>query len=179
MKKIFTLALAAVVSFTAVDKASAQDKGWWLGGTVAYAHDNTAGIKTDWLSIAPEAGYDFNKKWSVGVAVSYDYIKEKTESDKGSGDIFTVSPYARYTFCRAGILSVFVDGGVGFAFGDSDGFKAGLTPGLSVKITERVSFLTHIGFIGYRKDHFNGGNGESYGLKLSSSDLKFGFYYKF
>jgi hypothetical protein len=112
----------------------------------------------------------------VGVALGYEYLKVK---DGGSANVFTASPYARYKYYNKGILSLFLDGGVGFACCDHEGFQAGITPGLSVKINEHFSFLTQVGFLGYRKDYFNGGSGEAFGLKLSSSDLKFGFYYKF
>ena len=176
MKKIIIVLLAAAASFTAANKASAQEKGLWIGGKLGYWHDKTEGVKTDSFSIAPEAGYDFNKRWSVGVALGYEYLKVK---DGGSANVFTASPYARYKYYNKGILSLFLDGGVGFACCDHEGFQAGITPGLSVKINEHFSFLTQVGFLGYRKDYFNGGSGEAFGLKLSSSDLKFGFYYKF
>ena len=162
MKKIIIVLLAAAASFTAANKASAQEKGLWIGGKLGYWHDKTEGVKTDSFSIAPEAGYE--------------YLKVK---DGGSANVFTASPYARYKYYNKGILSLFLDGGVGFACCDHEGFQAGITPGLSVKINEHFSFLTQVGFLGYRKDYFNGGSGEAFGLKLSSSDLKFGFYYKF
>ena len=163
MKKIIIVLLAAAASFTAANKASAQEKGLWIGGKLGYWHDKTEGVKTDSFSIAPEAGYDFNKRWSVGVALGYEYLKVK---DGGSANVFTASPYARYKYYNKGILSLFLDGGVGFACCDHEGFQAGITPGLSVKINEHFSFLTQVGFLGYRKDYFNGGSGEAFGLKL-------------
>lgn len=77
MKKIIIVLLAAAASFTAANKASAQEKGLWIGGKLGYWHDKTEGVKTDSFSIAPEAGYDFNKRWSVGVALGYEYLKVK------------------------------------------------------------------------------------------------------
>ena len=112
MKKIIIVLLAAAASFTAANKASAQEKGLWIGGKLGYWHDKTEGVKTDSFSIAPEAGYDFNKRWSVGVALGYEYLKVK---DGGSANVFTASPYARYKYYNKGILSLFLDGGVGFA----------------------------------------------------------------
>ena len=110
MKKIIIVLLAAAASFTAANKASAQEKGLWIGGKLGYWHDKTEGVKTDSFSIAPEAGYDFNKRWSVGVALGYEYLKVK---DGGSANVFTASPYARYKYYNKGILSLFLDGGVG------------------------------------------------------------------
>lgn len=97
MKKIIIVLLAAAASFTAANKASAQEKGLWIGGKLGYWHDKTEGVKTDSFSIAPEAGYDFNKRWSVGVALGYEYLKVK---DGGSANVFTASPYARYKYYR-------------------------------------------------------------------------------
>ena len=125
MKKIIIVLLAAAASFTAANKASAQEKGLWIGGKLGYWHDKTEGVTTDSFSIAPEAGYDFNKRWSVGVALGYEYLKVK---DGGSANVFTASPYARYKYYNKGILSLFLDGGVGFACCDHEGFQAGITP---------------------------------------------------
>ncbi|MFQ8746726.1 MAG: outer membrane beta-barrel protein [Alistipes finegoldii] len=136
MKKIIIVLLAAAASFTAADKASAQEKGLWIGGKLGYWHDKTEVVTTDSFSITPEAGYDFNKRWSVGVALGYEYLKVK---DGGSANVFTASPYARYKYYNKGILSLFLDGGVGFACCDHEGFQAGITPGLSVKINEHFS----------------------------------------
>ena len=69
MKKIIIVLLAAAASFTAANKASAQEKGLWIGGKLGYWHDKTEGVKTDSFSIAPEAGYDFNKRWSCNVYI--------------------------------------------------------------------------------------------------------------
>ena len=55
MKKIIIVLLAAAASFTAANKASAQEKGLWIGGKLGYWHDKTEGVKTDSFSIAPEA----------------------------------------------------------------------------------------------------------------------------
>jgi hypothetical protein len=41
MKKIIIVLLAAAASFTAANKASAQEKGLWIGGKLGYWHDKT------------------------------------------------------------------------------------------------------------------------------------------
>ena len=125
MKKIMMVLLAAVVCFTAAGNASAQDKGLWIGGKLGYWHDKTKGVKTDSFSIAPEVGYDFNQRWSVGVALGFEYLKVK---DGDSYNVFTASPYARYKYYNKGILSLFLDGGVGFACGDYEDSRPALHP---------------------------------------------------
>ena len=103
MKKIIIVLLAAAASFTAADKASAQEKGLWIGGKLGYWHDKTEGVTTDSFSIAPEAGYDFNKRWSVGMALGYEYLKVK---DGGSANVFTASPYARYKYYNLSLIHI-------------------------------------------------------------------------
>ncbi len=58
MKKILIMAMFAM-AFTSIQTASAQ--GWWIGGKLGYWHDKSGDTKTNTFSIAPEAGYDFNK----------------------------------------------------------------------------------------------------------------------
>lgn len=53
MKKIIIVLLAAAASFTAADKASAQEKGLWIGGKLGYWHDKTEVVTTDSFSITP------------------------------------------------------------------------------------------------------------------------------
>jgi len=174
MKRFFALALAAMM-LSAAGSASAQekktvdaaDKGWWIGGQISYWYND--GVNT--YAITPEVGYDFNNRWAIGASVGL----------VGLDDIrvFEFAPYARWKFYRTGCLTLFLDGGIGAVFGDMEGFKVGFQPGLSVKINKHFSFLTHIGFLGYCNEFYNGGEGDGFGLRFSSSDLKIGFYYTF
>ena len=172
-----TLALAAGMVFTT--EALAQKKqelnGWWLGGSVGYWHDKEDGLKVNSFAIAPEVGYDFNDRWSLAGVIGYAYEK----AGDVSADIFVIEPYARYKFVRQDRFCLFVDGGFGFAMGDADGFKIGLTPGVSYRVSEHFSLLASSGFLGYKKDHYNNGSGKGFGFDLSSQNLKFGFIYAF
>ena len=66
-------------------------------------------------------------------------------------------------------------------------WQIGITPGLSVDLNRRVSFITHFGFLGYRdSDAKNGGIGvtnvlgeDGFGFNLDASTLQFGFVYNF
>lgn len=179
MKKFFVLTVIILIGLFVVNTAKAQNSGWWLGGKVGYWHDKADnGSKTDHFSIAPEFGYDFNARWSLGASLGYEALNTKLNGDKDNNNVFIIAPYARYKYYNSGILTLFVDGGFGIAAGDADGFQIGVSPGLAVKITDRFSFLTSVGYLGYKKDHFNNG-GEGFGLSLASSDLKFGFFYSF
>lgn len=179
MKKFFVLLALIVVGLFVANTAKAQNSGWWIGGKVGYWHDKADnGVKSDHFFVSPEFGYDFNAKWSLGTSIGYESISAKLNGEKDDNNAFIIAPYARYKYFNSGILTLFVDGGFGIAAGDAEGFQIGVSPGLAVKITDRFSFLSSIGYLGYKKDHFNGG-GEGFGLSLASSELKFGFFYSF
>lgn len=171
------LALAAGMAFTT--EASAQKKqelnGWWLGGRVSYWHDKVNSVKSNSFAIAPEVGYDFDDRWSLAGVIGYNYDK----AGSASTNVFVIEPYARYKFVRQDRFSLFVDGGFGFAVGDADGFKIGLTPGMSYRVSDHFSLLASTGFLGYKKDYYNNGGGKGFGFDLSSQNLKFGFIYAF
>lgn len=174
MKKLLTLSLAAVLLLTAGTAAAQEktapapkDKGWWIGGQIGYWYND--GENT--YAIAPEVGYDFNNRWAIGTSIGF----------AGADDaiVFELAPYARWKYYTTGRLTLFLDGGLGVVCGDMSGFQIGFQPGLSIKINDRFKFLAHAGFLGYCNEFYNGGWGDGFGLRFSSSDLKFGFYYMF
>ena len=174
MKKIIFLLLVFAASFASAPKVSAQDSGWWLGGRIGYWHNKLDGVSSNSFALAPEFGYDINSKWSVAGVLGFDYAKVGGTS----ANVFVIEPYARYKYFNKGSFTLFVDGGLGVAVGDSDGVKVGFTPGVAFKISDRFSLLTTIGFLGYKHNYYNGG-GDGFGFDLKSSDLRFGFFYAF
>lgn len=174
MKKLVVTASIFLASISVANMACAQNSGWWVGGKIGYWHDKENGVSSNSISVAPELGYDFNSKWSAGVAFGLDY--NKVESVKTN--VFILEPYARYKYFSKKAFTLFVDGGLGVACGDSDGFKIGLAPGMAIKVSDHFSLLASVGFLGYKNDYYNGG-GNGFGFNLKSSDLKFGFFYSF
>lgn len=62
-----------------------------------------------------------------------------------SAHAMTLNPYLRYVYFSHSILSLYMDGTVGFAnehikghSGNAFGLEAGLKPGISVRITDRA-----------------------------------------
>lgn len=184
MKKIFALAIIALSTLV----ASAE--GTYIGGNVGYWHSGAN--NTNHLTILPEFGYNFSKTWAIGTTVGYDYIHFCGE--KTSGHMFQVAPYARFSYFRSSndLVQLFVDGGVGFGAGwtsyeDEDSktaciWNVGLRPGIAINLSEKFSFVTHIGFLGYKGAN-NAAKSVGYynegGLKLDTNDLTIGFYYNF
>ena len=102
-------------------------------------------------------------------------------------DVFSINPYARYTFVKFEKVNLFVDGGVGYTHtkaGDAKNnqFAIGLMPGVAVNLNEKLSFVAHVGFLGYKydKDDYEGAKAaNTFGLDLDGTNLSFGLYYNF
>lgn len=73
--------------------------------------------------------------------------------------------------------------GMGFStskpkHGDSvNGFEIGLKPGLAIKLNDSFSFITKVGFVGYRDDYFRGADG--FGVTLDGENISIGIDYEF
>lgn len=144
----------------------------WRKSRILY--NNKSDISSSNFTIAPEIGYDINSKWSVAGAIGFEYASIESRN----ASVFVIEPYARYKYFNKGSFSLFVDGGIGIAMGDDNGFKIGVMPGLAYKVSERFSLLASFGFLGYKNDYYNNG-GDGFGFSFKSSDLRFGMYYSF
>ena len=185
MKKFI---LSVMVSFVAL-VASAQV---YVGGSFTFAHDGEYEFNV--FEIAPEVGYSFNDMWGIGGAIGFTHVNPVGGVNTNT---FYINPYARFTYFRKGILSLFLDGSLGFStskykdHGDADnGVKIGIEPGVAVNVTEHFGFVAKYGFLGYR-DKYTGAvyrsslnntlvyTDSASGIDFSPSSLSFGFYYTF
>ena len=127
--------------------------------------------------IAPEIGYKLNEKWTVGTSVRLESV-EKGYSNETS---YAIAPYVRYHIVKMGAITLFSDAALGFAMVEPDGgngateWYAGIRPGLSIGINNRFSFVTHVGFIGY-KDSSEINGDKSFSLNWSGTNISVGFY---
>ncbi len=150
MKKLL---LSAIIAISAVFSANAQ---FWAGGSFSLnSYDKSVSV-----GIAPEVGYTFNGgPWSVGALLDLDFAEGRT----GIG----LSPYARYTFWKSGIASLFVDGIVGLnytTYGKSRYDSA------DVYIEEAVVEISGDYYPVYGGTHFTFGLAARPGLAISLSD---------
>lgn len=187
MKKLILSMLLAVMGIT----ASAQ---FYAGGSVNLSR-NWEDNKSH-FSIQPEVGYNISDKWAAGLGIGYAH--HYANSIKVNA--FEINPYARYTACKFGALSFFVDGGLDFVtfkakVGDgpsSDAYNAwqvGLKPGLKVSLCKNIDFIAHMGFLGYRdNDDFDANAGienpvkygdKGFKFSCSTEDLSFGVLFNF
>ena len=183
MKKIFAIALVAMMTMT----ANAQV---YVGGGVGLLTSSYDGNSETYFSILPEIGYNINEDWAVGIAVGYGEAKSKvnvagvkvTEKVK----TFQIAPYARYTFAKFDKVNLFVDGSVGykhenFAGVKTNTFAVGFKPGVAVNLNDKLSFVAHVGFLGYENEKIKGDDKSTntFGVALDGSKLSFGVYYNF
>lgn len=175
MKKLF-LTLALAVTTIA---ASAQV---YLGGEVGLWRNYDANHTT--FSIQPEVGYTLSDKWAIGLGVGFQH----NYLSGAKVNAVNVSPYARWTFAQAGPVNFFVDGGFGFYSVKAKGsdaenaWEVGLKPGLAVNLTKKLSFVAHVGFLGYRDsdDAIAGQLWENgFGFNVDGNAVQFGLYYNF
>ena len=78
--------------------------------------------------------------------------------------------------------NLFFDGGLTFGSVKDSGtyFSLGVRPGLAVKLCDEISFVAHLGFLGFENYSPKGGgkSGTSFGLEFANS-CSFGVYYNF
>lgn len=185
MKKIL---MTLVAAFAAVS----MNAQVYIGGSFAFeawSSQKLAGDKSETVfKIMPEIGYNLNEEWAIGTVIGYENNKFNGISLDGvnvpSESAFAISPYARYTFSNLGKVKFFVDGGFSFISAtkaDWTALSVGFTPGLAVNLTNNLSFVSHIGFVGYTLVNPDGddNNTSMFGLSLDASDISFGLYYSF
>ncbi len=188
MKKLLILAAAAIIGLGASAKdidITLDSSKVFVGGSVGVWHDLND-KKTD-VTILPEVGYNINDTWTVGTQIGYQY--------GGNSDFhhnsFVFNPYARWSFYKAGMVSLFVDGGVDFGVGNVAGkgghsdatvkFGVGLKPGVALNVHKNVSVVAHLGRLGYWGSNNAGKSAyDDLGVGFDFSNaLNFGFYYNF
>ena len=144
MKKIFALALVAMMGLT----ANAQG---YVGGSLGFASESYDGNSETVWSIMPEIGYNLNEDWAVGLVVGYGEGKDKTKVDgrtyTDKVKTFAISPYVRYTPVKLDKVNIFIDGGFGYQnikWGDvkDNIWQFGLTRTRSLRVMTRALSLS-------------------------------------
>ena len=120
-----------------------QAENWYAGGTLGFFDTNATGSNKATFIVSPEAGYWFTNNVALGVALDMEFYSHYTG--------ISISPYLRYAYLTMGKVQLFVDGGGTIPAGDAKNWKVGLEPGIAFNINERITVLSHLGFLGYRK----------------------------
>ena len=177
MKKIMLSLAMALVSVC----ASAQV---YIGGTAGISSNKIGdGDSKTAYKLIPEIGYQFNNKWEAGIEVGIQKGEVCKLSAVGDATTFTIAPYVRYTAVETKLVDFFFEGTIGYGSvskGGGDFYEVGIKPGLAVKLSDHVNFITKVGFLGYRgysPEH--GDNSSTFGLGVDASNISFGAIYKF
>lgn len=139
----------------------------WLGGSMSI-HTNSTTLDNYNMdnrlvfNISPEVGYVINSHWAVAMKVGYAYLKHANitvmnQTLPGSGNEFSIKPFARYIFKPLGRFRFYADAGPSYALlqrhSDSNLHTIGIRANLGVMfdINSRWSLTGYLGDIGY--DH--------------------------
>ena len=163
----------------------------FVGGTAGIASTGGEGRSDETtFKILPELGYNINRNWAVGTVIGYEKgsfsMLGRGMLPAGDAKAFEIAPYARYTYLRSKLVSLFVDGGIGFASGsvahtDFTAFHIGLQPGLALNLSKHFSVVSKVGFLGYEAVNPEGPNNNVHalGLGVNGNNIQFGLYYNF
>ena len=128
-------------------------------------------------NLAPEFGHFLNETTAVGASLNYQY-----EKDAAFEHVIIFEPYFRKYALKKEKFGFFFDAIAGPTFSipkDGDlavGFKAGLAPGVDVKLTDKFSFVSRLGFLGYYQP--GSFEGKKYvRLSFDATSISFGIRY--
>ena len=150
----------------------------YVGGSLGAWSKKVNDTETNSVNFYPEVGYSFKGNWHEGVVIGFG----QTETGDVKNAEYQFTPYVGYTFYQHNITALFVEGGFSLLrkkphAGDAvDGFKTGFNPGISVKLSDRLSMRAHFGFLGYQS---HSEKNEEFGFRFNAEDLRFGFHYSF
>ena len=177
MKKIMLSLAMALVSVC----ASAQV---YIGGTAGISSNKIGdGDSKTAYKLIPEIGYQFNNQWEAGIEVGIQKGEVCKLSAVGDATTFTIAPYVRYTAVETKLIDFFFEGTIGYGSvskGGGDIYEVGIKPGLAVKLSNHVDFITKVGFLGYRgysPEH--GESSSTFGVDVDATNISFGAIYKF
>ena len=176
MKKI-------LMTLVAVAMATTMNAQWYAGGGVGFQSVSYDGNSETQFTILPEIGYNLDDKMAVGATFGYGEVSNDHHKTK----TFIVAPYLRYKLLEFDKVNFFVDGGIAYRSVDYESYKnntfqIGVKPGVAVNLNDKLSFVSHFGFLGYQtsKDDTDGAKAvNTIGLSVDASALSFGLYYNF
>ena len=181
----------SMMTRAAVAVAATMNAQVYVGGGIGFQTTSQGDNTNTVIKLVPEIGYNLDENWAVGVALAYGHTKNSVETGgietSIKTNVYGINPYARYTFAKFDKINLFVDGGLEYVHtkaGDNKNntFAIGVKPGVAVNLNDKLSFVAHVGFLGYQnsKDDYDGAKAaNTFGFDLDGSNLSFGLYYNF
>jgi len=162
----------------------------YVGGSFGFTSFDDSNKSHSAFKFMPEVGYNLDENMSIGVTLGYKQGSTSAawELNNPNKDLksFSIAPYLRYSFAKFGPVSVFADGALEYEHIDNDGAKANgfglaVLPGIAVNLNEKLSFVSHVGRLGYKQSKADADGAKAistFGLDLDNA-LSFGLYYNF
>lgn len=183
MKKFFMTLIAAVAV------AASANAQVYVGGNVGIASNKLGNADAETTyKVLPEIGYNINNDWAIGTVIGWGKGNPVSiENGATAAKYFTVQPYVRYTPVKTKYVNLFLDGGFGYTHfnGAGNQWEFGVKPGIAVNLNQKVSFVAHIGFLGYKEykpksyGDYSPKSNNAWGLDLDGNNVTFGVYYNF
>ncbi len=162
------LILACLTAGTLATSANAQEpKSILLYGDINLTTNRNPGLykTTDW-DAKPGIGYQFNRNWTLGLAIGWGQHATKDSSAiKNTDNLYQIGPFARYsryigrseTFFWYSQLDLQYQGGYHTSMGDPatakhTGIYVGLYPALGINVGRALCLNFSIGGISYATD---------------------------
>ena len=167
MKKLLFTALIFLVAL------SMQAQNWYAGGSVGINGTNAKGESSAYFLLAPEAGYWFTDNFAFGASVDMEFYKHYTG--------IRIAPYVRYAYWKYNNLSLFADAGFGINCADAKGWDIGVKPGIAYTFGDKITVLSHLGFVGYTKTNDRNIKGDKIHMAgfMFTNLLSFSMFYNF
>ena len=144
-----------LLSFAVACVSLAASAQGYVGGSIGIASSKTDGSDAvTTYQFLPEIGVNLDENWSIGTVVGW-----------GKGDP------VQYNHAHQGPHAASINE-----------WEAGLRPGLAVNLSPKVSFVTHVGFVGWKSAKYDVSGAKAnnvWGASLNGNDITFGVYYNF
>ena len=158
MKKLIIAVTAMLVSLC----AGAQV---FVGGNLGFSiNGNGSGAN---IYVAPDIGYRINNQFTVGGQLSY----------QSSGSTFGLTPYFRWKFISIGDrVRFFISANAPLRF-NRDAWACGfhLRPGATVRITDNLYLVAHVGTFGYTYARSGDAISKGWVAKVNGDNISIGF----
>lgn len=173
MKKsilLLAMVLMSTVAYGQIQKGDVQ-----LGGNLSYISSETGNFETNTFSITPRASLFISENTSLGLTLGFTNQKiNQTESN-----LFTYGAFARFYKNIAENFYVFLQPGITFANGESNGndtsqFSFNLTPALAYFVSEKIALEMNVGGLFYNRQETASVDSNSYGLNINLTGLTVG-----
>lgn len=177
MKKtllLFAMVLVSTVAFGQIQKGDIQ-----LGGNLSITNSDLGGIETSRFSIAPRASLFISENTSLGLTLGYASQTLGSGVNEQKSDQFQYGAFARFYKNIADNFYVFLQPGISFANGDSNGndlslFSFNLTPALAYFVSEKIALEMNVGGLFYNRQKIGGGSSDAYGLNINLTGFTIG-----